>query len=157
MSTTQTKARGAKSATPNFIDAAHPFKSSPFQANPFQSGAFKSADEIAAFGKSNVEALIAAGTTFLRGWEELTRSVVGLTQTQVETGLQTATALLGAKTLAELSELQKTYTKTAFDTAVSEASRLSELAIRIASETAEPLNARVTATVEQFSKPALTA
>jgi phasin family protein len=147
MSTLNTKAAKPRASKTTSAFDAHPFKSVPF----------KSADEVAEFGKSNVEALIAAGTNFLRGWEELTKSVVGLTQAQVETSISTVTAALGAKSLGELNELHKTYTKAAFDNAVSEASRLSELAIRIASETAEPLNARVTAAVEHFSKPALAA
>lgn len=147
MSTTQTKARAAGRAVSAF---------KPIEAfNPAQ--AFKTADEVANFGKANLDALMAAGTNFFRGWEELTRSVAGLTQSQVETSLQAATALLGAKSLSELGELHKSYAKATFDNAVSEASRFSELAIRIATETAEPLNAQVTAAVERFSKPALAA
>lgn len=118
---------------------------------------FKAADDVAAIGKSNVDALIQAGTSFYRGWEELTLSLVGLTQSQVEASMSAAKALLGAKTLAEFTDLQNAYTKTTFDNAVSEASRLSELAIRITSETVEPLSARMTATIEHLSKPALAA
>ena len=117
----------------------------------------KAAGDIAALGKSNVDALVQAGTSFYRGLEELTRSVVGLTQSQVETSISAAKAFLGAKTLSEFTDLQNAYTRTAFDNAVSEASRLSELAIRITNETVEPLSARVTATFEQLSKPALAA
>ena len=118
---------------------------------------FMAADDAAAFGKSNIDALIQAGTSFFRGWEEMTRSVVGLTQSQVETSMSAAKALLGAKTLSELTDLQKAYTRATFDNAVTEASRLSELAIRITNETVEPLNARMTATIEQISRPALAA
>ena len=117
----------------------------------------KTVEDIAALGKSNVDALIQAGATAMHGWEELTRSFVGLTQSQVEAGMTAAKALLGARTLAEFSDLQKTYSRTAFDNAVSEASRLSEIGIRIASETIEPLSARMTATIEHLSKPAIAA
>ena len=118
---------------------------------------FKAADDVAAYGKSNVDALIQAGSIFFRGMEELTKSVVGLTQSHVETSMTAAKAFLSAKTLTELTDLQNAYAKTAFDSAVSEATRLSELAIRITNEAIEPLNARVTATMEHLGKPMMAA
>jgi len=117
----------------------------------------RAADDAAAFGKSNIDALVLAGTSFYRGWEEMARSVVGLTQNQVEAGVSAAKALLGAKTLGDVTQLQNAYTRTAFDNAVTEASRLSEIAIRIANETVEPLSVRMTAAIEQISRPTLAA
>ncbi len=87
----------------------------------------KTADEVAAFGKSNVEAFIQAGSIFFHGFEELTRSFVGIAQSQVETGMSAAKAMIGAKTLTELTDMQNSFTKTAFDAAVSEATHISEL------------------------------
>ena len=115
---------------------------------------FKAADEVAAFGKSNVEAFIQAGTIFFHGFEQLARTVVGLTQAQVESGMTTAKALITAKTLTEFTDLHSAYTKSTFDHAVTEATHLSELAIKITNEAIEPISARVTATIEQISKPA---
>jgi phasin family protein len=117
----------------------------------------KTAEDVALFGKSNVEAFVQAGSAFFHGIEELTRSFVGLTQAQLDANVAAAKALLGVKSIEELGELQKIYTRTAFDNAVSEASRLSEIAIRISNETIEPLTARVQATIEQLSKPPLAA
>jgi phasin family protein len=68
-----------------------------------------------------------------------------------------AKSLIAAKTVAELTDLQNAYAKSTFDHVVSEATHLSELAIKITSEAIEPLNARVTATIEQISKPVFTA
>ena len=117
---------------------------------------FKAADEVAAFGKSNVEAFFQAGSVFFHGLEELSRSMVGLTQAQVESSLSAAKTLISAKTLTEFTDLQNAYTKAAFDSAVSEATKFSELAIKITNDTLEPLNARVLATFEHISKPVLT-
>jgi len=114
---------------------------------------FKAADEVAAFGKSNVEAFIQAGTIFFHGFEELARTVVGLTTAHVESSMTTAKALISAKTLTEVTDLQNAYTKSTFDHAVTEATHLSELAIKITNEAIEPLSARVTATMEHISKP----
>jgi phasin family protein len=114
---------------------------------------FKAADEVAAFGKSNVDAFIQAGTIFFHGFEQIARTMVSLTQAQVEANMSTAKALISAKTLTELTDLQNAYSKTTFDYVVSEATHLSELAIKITNEAIEPISARVTATIEQMSKP----
>ena len=114
---------------------------------------FKAADEVAAFGKSNVEAFIQAGTIFFHGFEQIARTMVSLTQAHVESNMSTAKALISAKTLTELTDLQNAYSKSTFDHVVSEATQLSELAIKITNEAIEPISARVTATIEQMSKP----
>ena len=116
----------------------------------------KAADEIAAFGKSNVDAFIQAGTIFFHGFEEIARAMVGITQAQVEASMNTAKSLITAKTVTELTDLQNAYAKSTFDHAVAEATHLSELAIKITNEAIEPLSARVTATIEQMSKPVFT-
>ena len=118
---------------------------------------FKAADEVAAFGKSNVEAFIQAGTIFFHGFEQIARTMVSLTQAHVESNMSTAKALISAKTLTELTDLQNAYSKSTFDHVVSEATQLSELAIKIANEAIEPISARVTATIEQMSKPVFAA
>ena len=67
--------------------------------------------------------------------------------------MSTAKSLIAAKTVTELTDLQNAYAKSTFDHAVAEATHLSELAIKITNEAIEPLSARVTATIEQISKP----
>jgi phasin family protein len=114
---------------------------------------FKAVDEATAFGKSNAEAFIQAGTIFFHGFEELARTVVGMTQAQVETSMSTAKALIGAKTLTELTDLQNAYAKSTFDHVVSEATHLSEIAIKVTNDAMEPIGARVTAAIEHMSKP----
>jgi len=128
-------------------------KSKPEQTVTFPTFGAKTAEDVAAFGKSNVDAFVQAGSVFARGMEELTKSLMGLTQGQIEANMAAAKALFGAKSLTDLTDLQKAYARTAFDTAVSEASRLSEIAIRISNETIEPLSARVQATLGQLTKP----
>ncbi len=114
---------------------------------------FKAADDVAAFGKSNVEAVIQSGSIFFHGLEELTRTLIGLTQSQVETSMSTAKSLISAKTLTEFADLQNAFAKSAFDSAVTETTKLSELAFRITNEAIEPLSQRVNAAIEQIAKP----
>ena len=85
---------------------------------------FKTANDVAALGKSNVEAMIQAGSIFFRGFEEITRSMVGLTQANLEANITTAKALMGVKTLTDITDLQSGYAKSSFDHAVTEATKL---------------------------------
>ncbi len=147
----KTTTRTTKAAAANVVDTAKD------QFTKAAETQFKAADEVAAFGKSNVDAFFQAGSVFFHGMEELTRSMVGLTQAQVETGLSAAKSLIAAKTLTEFTDLQNAYAKTAFDSAVNEATKLSELAIKITNESLEPISARVMATFEHISKPVFTA
>ena len=117
----------------------------------------KTADDLASFGKSNVEAFVQAGSILFHGMEELSRSMFGITQAHVETSLSVAKSLLAAKTLTEFTDLQNAYSKTAFDNAVSDATKISEIALKITNEAIEPIAQRVTATIEQISKPVFSA
>jgi len=139
--------RAAKAATPSVVDTA---KDQLAKAAETQ---FKAADDVAAFGKSNVEAVIQSGSIFFHGFEELTRTLVGLTHSQVESSMSIAKSLIAAKTLAEFTDLQNAYAKSTFDNAVAETTKLSELAMRITNEAIEPLSARVNAAMEQIAKP----
>ena len=115
---------------------------------------FKAADEVAAFGKSNMDAFVQAGTIFFHGFEELAKTFVGLTQAQVEIRYDHGEGLDQCQDLTEFTDLQNAYTKSTFDHVVSEATHISELAIKITNEAIEPISARVTATIEHMAKPA---
>lgn len=107
------------------------------------------------FGKCNVEALLEAGSTLFHGVEALTRSVFELTETQLQANVSAVKALAGIRSLGELGDLQRSYSRTAFDNVMSEASLLSEIVIRVSNEALEPLSARLQASLDRLPKPAL--
>jgi phasin family protein len=117
----------------------------------------KAVDDLTAFSKSNMDAFVKSGTVFVQGLEQLTRTLVGATQSQVESSMSVAKSLIAAKNLTEFTELQNAFAKSWFDTAVTDATKISELAIRVANDVAEPLSARLTAAIEQVAKPVLAA
>jgi phasin family protein len=118
---------------------------------------FKTADEVTAFGKANVDALLKAGSTWARGFEEITRSVVETSQSSVDASLAATKAMLAAKTIKEVSDLQSDLAKETYEKLVAEGTRISELSIRLANEALDPINARVNAVVEKVTKPQFTA
>jgi phasin family protein len=114
---------------------------------------FKTVDDVAAFGKANLDAYLKAGSTIAKGFEELTRAVAAFSQTNVTTTVDATKALFGAKTIREVADLQNDYAKKAFDSLVAETTKLGELSVRVANEAIEPLNARVSAVIETYAKP----
>ncbi|WP_377809896.1 phasin family protein [Azospirillum sp. A29] len=112
----------------------------------------KSYDELTVLTKENVDALVKSGTIVAKGAEEAGKQVAAFTQSSLEKSVSNAKALLAVKTIQELVELQKAYTKASLDAFVSESTKLQELTVKVANEALAPLNARVNATVEVLSK-----
>jgi phasin family protein len=119
----------------------------------FASQNFKTVDEVAAFGKANLDAYLKVGASVAKGFEELARAVAAYNQTSVTTTVDATKALLGAKTIREVADVQNDYAKKAFDSLVAETTKLSELSVRVANAAIEPLNARVSAVIETYAKP----
>lgn len=119
--------------------------------------AFQVYDDLAGFQKDNIDALMQSGNILARGFENLSKAVLAFTQTQVEQNVSAAKAMLGVKTLRELVDLQTEFARTSFDSVIAEATRVSEMSVKVTNEAMEPLSARVNAAVEKMSKTKLAA
>ena len=115
---------------------------------------FKGYDEIAAFGKANIDAMIQANTVFSKGIEAISKEFIALTQAQLETTAAAAKAIFAAKTLKDVVELNAAFHKTNFDKLVANSTKLGELGTKVATDAFAPLSARVTSVVEKAAKPA---
>lgn len=124
------------------------------QIEKVQQTVLKRYDEAASFGKDNVEACVQSGTRFAKGVESLGKELMSLAQSAAEANLATARALFGAKTLREVIDLQTEFSRRRFDALLAESAKLTEIGLALAQQTAEPLQARLNATVEKLVKPA---
>lgn len=115
--------------------------------------AAKNFDELAAFNKGNFEAFVAAGTAAAKGFETLSAQVIACNQKAVETGVATAKALLGCKTIQDMVEVHSDLTRKGIDEWLAEGTKLSELTVKVANQTAEPINSRLSEAVDRFMKP----
>lgn len=115
--------------------------------------AFKGFDDVAGFGKDNIDAFVAAGNVVTKGWQDLGQAWFTFAQGTVENGVSVAQAMMTAKTPREAVDLQNSYAKSAFDAFVAESSKLSELGLKVTNDAIAPISARVNATVEKFGKP----
>jgi phasin family protein len=115
---------------------------------------FKGYDEISVMSKGNVEAVVKAGSIYARGMEDLSKTVIAITQTQLEASVAAAKAVLGCTSLRQMVDLQTDLARTQFDRIVADGSKLSEISLKVANEALEPIQARVNVAVEKFIKPA---
>ena len=112
----------------------------------------KNYDQFALNGKDNVEAVMAAGNACTKGMEAINGEIMAFTKQVMENNVAAAQAVMGAKTLQEMVELQSQFAKASFDGFVSQSTKVSEMATKVAKETSEPLNQRMTTVMEKLSQ-----
>ena len=91
--------------------------------------------------------------TALSGYEAINADVLAYSKSTFEDSVAAAKAVLAAKTLKEVVDLQTDFAKTAFEGYLHQSSKLGELTAKITKEAFEPINARFQAAVEKFVKP----
>ena len=114
---------------------------------------FKGFDDVAAFGKDNMEAVVTAGNIATKGWQDLGAAWFAFAKGAVDTNVAVMQAMMTVKSPQELVNIQSSYAKSTFDSFVAEGSKLSEMGVKVTNDAMAPINARVNATVEKFSKP----
>lgn len=105
----------------------------------------KMAQDASAFGREGFEAWIQSSTIFAKGFEEIARTAIALSQSAAEKQAQFLNQALSSKTLNEFAEAQNKIAQSNLDDIMSAATKLSEMSVKLLSESAEPIN-------EQFGK-----
>lgn len=107
-------------------------------------------NDINAASKQNLEAVVASVTAATKGAESLGAQAIAYSKKQLEDGVTAARTLSTAKSVQEVVELQTAFAKNALEAYLAELNRASEIVSNSVKESLVPLNARVTAAVEQF-------
>jgi phasin family protein len=113
----------------------------------------KGYEDIQGFSKENISALVEAGTIFAKGAEAISKQVMALTQSSMQSSVGAAKAMLGCKTLREAIDLQADYARSNFDAMVAEGTKLGEMSFKVATDAIAPIQARVNLAVEKMAKP----
>jgi hypothetical protein len=114
---------------------------------------FKGYDEFAAFGKANVDAVMASQAILAQGVQELGKEVMGFTQASVQINVETAKRLLGCATLNEAVDLQAAWARNNFDSFLAESTRLGNLSMTVANKAMEPVQTQASKAFETLIKP----
>ena len=115
---------------------------------------FANFDQINAFGKDNIDALVKSSTLAVKGLEDLAKAYAQLANQSVEQTSSAVKALSGAKSPTEFQSVYNDLAKGNFESFVAESRKIQELANTIVTSSFAPLNARVQAMQSLFNKGA---
>jgi phasin family protein len=143
---TKTKTAGEKIGGTESIETAIKTGSAAFKTG-FDK-AVKNYDQFLGYGKDTVEAYMKSANATGKGVETLHNELYAFSKQSVEDSIAATKALLGTKSVHEAFELQSDFAKSAFDSYVSQVTKLGEIFSATAKEAIEPLQGRVQAWVE---------
>ena len=109
----------------------------------------KIAEEFADLTRGNVEALVASSKIAAKGVETLSQDAAEYSRKAFEEASQALKSFAEVKSATDFFKLQSDFARAAFDNAVSESARLSETALKIAGDIAEPITSRYTVAAER--------
>lgn len=114
----------------------------------------KVAEDMAEFGKGNVEAMVESARIAAKGMETFGKDSAAFARTRYESTAETVRAMASVKSPTELMQLQADYLRSAFDALVAEASRTTEASLKLAGEIAAPLQNRLALATDKIKAAA---
>ncbi len=105
-------------------------------------------NELNTQGKRNLEAMIASVTAATRGVEALGAQAMGYAKTSVETQVDAARQMSGARSMQEIVEMQTTFAKTAMEGYMAQMNKASEIVSAAVKDAMQPLSERAAAMTE---------
>lgn len=114
---------------------------------------FKGYGDFASLGQDNLDAVVKSGDVVAKGFETLSKGMMDFARVSFEGNVEATNAILGAKTLSDLVDLQTKYTRRNLDQFLAESTKLTELTVKVANEAFAPIKARVDVAVEKMVKP----
>lgn len=124
------------------------------QLDKFAPNMLKGYGNVGEQNKENVEAVVRSLQVLAKSAEEIGKALSAFTQSSLELNSQAGQAILGAKSLKGLVEVQQELARTSFDQLIAASAKISDLAVKGSSQAMEPIQARVTVTIEKITKAA---
>ena len=115
----------------------------------------KLSEELVDFAKGNVEAVIASARVAAKASEILGQEAAEYGKKNFETATSAFKSFATVKSPTELFQLQSEFAKASFDSAVAEASRISESLLKVAGDIAQPISNRYALAAEKIKSAAL--
>jgi phasin family protein len=111
-------------------------------------------EQVSSFFRDNLKAFTKANADAISGVESLTKQVFALAQSQMESAISLQKSLASSKTLRDAMETQMEYAKSAYESGITELTKLSESVIKISNKSAEPIQNRINSVIEKSLKSA---
>jgi Phasin protein len=97
-----------------------------------------SPEDLAHFGRDAFAALVQSQTALARGLEAMSVEMAGLALSGIDTAARAATKMLGVKTLSDAIDVNAGFACSSLDALVGGSAKLSELGVKLATETSRP-------------------
>lgn len=94
--------------------------------------------------RQNIESCVKSSTSLAKGAEQMIKTIMEVAQESSARNAEAIKALMASRTVNEFAEAQNKLVQQNFDEAMSTATKLSEMAIKISTEALEPVNAQMT-------------
>jgi phasin family protein len=137
-----TAAKTARKATEAF-DTVTNGASEAWRENMDRSTAAMS--EVQAFGKENLDAIVASATATQKGFETISARTVAFSKQALENQVAHTKSLMTSKSVQEFVEKQTEFTKSYFEAYVAELTSMSDLISGVTKEAIAPINERMSA------------
>jgi hypothetical protein len=136
--------------------SSQPAPTKPAPAKPLPTNGSRPASypDLAALGRENLAALARANAVLVKGFEEIGQEVASCAEQSLLSAMDTARALVGIRTLADLVALNSKVAQATLEGALANTARLSEIGIRVATEALGPFNERVVLAFGRAGQPA---
>ncbi len=108
----------------------------------------KSVNDISAFHKDTVDAVIASATAAGKNAETLNANAVSYAKTSMESAVAATKAMTSAKSVQDMIEVQTDFVKSSMDAFLAELNKTSDLYAGAVKEVSKPINDRFAASVE---------
>jgi phasin family protein len=99
---------------------------------------FNNMEMMQKYGKSQVEALTTASSTFTKGLQQIAEETAGFSKKHFETSSAALQELLGAKSVEKAIEIQTNFAKTSFENLVAQSTKVGELYTSLVTEALKP-------------------
>jgi phasin family protein len=111
----------------------------------------KLAQDSAALGQDQMDAVTKSATIFSKGLEDIIKTCMEIAQEAGEKSATATKSVLACKTLNELTEVQTKLAQASFDEFMSNATKLSEMSVKVATDCLAPINDQVGKTMKKAS------
>lgn len=139
---------GTATATASMEQAQTQFKA---KLEEGVSKAMKTAEQVTAFNKGNMDAFIKAGTIYSTGMQDISKAWAASAKASVTDTMANFKALTTVKSLKEAIDLQSSFARTAMEKTLADSGKLTEQTLKLAEQAFAPLTARLNVAVETFS------
>jgi len=141
---------GADAATKAYGQAGAATFEQMQKAFPQAAGTF---DAMTGFQKANLEALAASGMAAMKGIETLSGELLAFNRKSIEDSVANVKRLFDCKTVQELGVVQADLARANFEQMIAQGTRITDLAVKVATEISAPLQGRVGEAAGKLGKP----